>query len=108
MVAASHIETRRPNLFHLQPVLALRLTLCQSHLLEEDIGGIEDTRSISSICAFVTTELCQLARLDLRGFLVAVVLSKQVAAELGCCYARFAQVCIYLFAYFIAAVVDFY
>lgn len=90
MVTASHIEARRPNLFHLQPVLAFRLALCQSRLFEEDIGRIENTRGVSGVSAFVAAELCKLARLDLRRFLVAVILGEQIAAELSSCHARLA------------------
>lgn len=90
-MASLNIESfRTPDLLHFQSVFAFRLTLCQPHLLEENIGGIENTRSVSSISAFVIAELCQLARLNLRGFFVAVILGEQVAAELCCCYSGFA------------------
>jgi hypothetical protein len=87
-MAPRSIETTlpTPNLFHLHPMLTLRLPLRQPHLLKKHIRRIKHTRSISSICTFVAAEFCQLAGLDLRWFSFGgVVLSEEIAAELcGC------------------------
>jgi hypothetical protein len=111
MMPPRHVETTltTPNLFHFQSMLTLRFPLCQPDLFEKHIRRIKHTRSISSICTFVAAEFCQLAGLDLRWFSFGgVVLSEEIAAELCGCIVGFAEVCGYLFAYFVAAVVDFY
>jgi hypothetical protein len=97
-----------PDLFHLQPVLTLLFALCQPQLLEEHIGSVKHTRCVSGTCTFVAAEFCKLAGLDLRWFLLGVILSEKVAAKLGGCGVWSAQVCSYLFAYLVTAVEDFY
>lgn len=80
-----------PDLLHLQPMLTLWLSFRYPHLLKKHICSIEDTRSVSRIRTFVAAEFCELGRLDSGRFLlVGMVLSKQVAAELGGCGVGFA------------------
>jgi hypothetical protein len=110
MMSASDIESTlaTPDFFHLQPVLTFRFPLCQPQLLEEDICGVEYTRSVSGICTFVAAEFCELARLDFRRLLFGVILSEEVTAELSGCSVWSAQVCSYLLAYLVTTIEDLY
>jgi hypothetical protein len=46
-----------PYALHLVPVFTLRLSLLESQLLEEDVGGIENTTRVTSVGTLVTVSL---------------------------------------------------
>lgn len=78
LVTSCDVETALlgPDLLHLLSVLAFRLAILKSFLLEKYVSGVEDAAGIAGIRAFVAHEASKLSRLDLAWLLVSVVLSE--------------------------------
>jgi len=93
---------RSMNLFHLDPLLALRLALLDPQFLEVHVRAVEDGACVARIRTFLGAEGGELGRLGLLG--CQVVRCRDFAEERGLCDGRLFEVRVYLSTDFVACI----
>ena len=103
ITASASLKSPRVSLLHLIPMLALRLIIPKSHLLEKHIAGIEHSARISCTSTLLAEKVIQYFRLDLSAICMCL---RDLAQEADLCDLGLRKVGGDLLSDFVAGIVD--